>query len=119
MYAGQHSNADLFVPWVSAHMTAPFPPDLHAYRAPPICDLEIPVAKWGAVERQARRYDWSGYRQLFEVVKNFGLRIQVVLSFHSCGGNVGDSAQIPLPKWVLKVSSPAISPPACKCCRCF
>lgn len=59
--------------------------------------------QWGAVERQAQRYDWSGYRQLFEVVKNFGLSIQVVLSFHSCGGNVGDYAQIPLPKWVLKV----------------
>lgn len=59
--------------------------------------------QWGAVERQPQRYDWSGYRQMFEVVKNFGLSIQVVLSFHSCGGNVGDSAQIPLPRWVLKV----------------
>lgn len=67
------------------------------------------ILQWGAVERQAQKYDWSGYRQLFEVVKNFGLSIQVVLSFHSCGGNVGDSAQIPLPKWVLKVQS---APPA-------
>ncbi|KAK9800195.1 hypothetical protein WJX73_007313 [Symbiochloris irregularis] len=66
-----------------------------------VCGVAVDVW-WGAVERQAQKYDWSGYRQLFEVVKNFGLSIQVVLSFHSCGGNVGDSAQIPLPKWVLK-----------------
>ena len=28
---------------------------------------------------------------------------QVVMSFHACGGNVGDNAQIPLPQWVLQV----------------
>ena len=60
-------------------------------------------AQWGAVERSPRRYDWSGYRQLFELVRGAGLRLQVVLSFHACGGNVGDSAQVPLPRWVLKV----------------
>jgi hypothetical protein len=32
--------------------------------------------------------------------------LQVVLSFHACGGNVNDVAQIPLPAWVLKVCSP-------------
>lgn len=25
------------------------------------------------------------------------------MSFHACGGNVGDNAQIPLPQWVLQV----------------
>lgn len=29
--------------------------------------------------------------------------LQTVLSFHACGGNVGDTAQIPLPSWVLQV----------------
>ncbi|KAK9867944.1 hypothetical protein WJX84_010292 [Apatococcus fuscideae] len=57
---------------------------------------------WGAVERQPKRYDWAGYRQLFDLVKSLGLKIQVVMSFHACGGNVGDSAQVPLPKWVLQ-----------------
>lgn len=32
-------------------------------------------------------------------------RLQVVMSFHACGGNVGDNAQIPLPRWVLQVST--------------
>ena len=59
--------------------------------------------QWGAVERQPELYDWSGYCQIFELAKAMGLKIQAVLSFHACGGNVGDSAQIPLPKWVLQV----------------
>ncbi|KAK9915577.1 hypothetical protein WJX75_001044 [Coccomyxa subellipsoidea] len=57
---------------------------------------------WGAVERQPRRYDWSGYRQVIELMKSLGLKVQAVMSFHACGGNVGDSAEVPLPKWVLK-----------------
>ncbi|MEW5310658.1 MAG: hypothetical protein WDW38_002434 [Sanguina aurantia] len=28
--------------------------------------------------------------------------MQVVLSFHACGGNVGDTIQVPLPGWVLQ-----------------
>ena len=59
--------------------------------------------QWGAVERRPRRYDWSGYRQLFALVRALGLKLQVVMSFHACGGNVGDNAQIPLPQWVLQV----------------
>lgn len=62
----------------------------------------LPV-QWGAVEREPRKYDWSGYLQLFDLAKAMGLKIQAVLSFHACGGNVGDSAQIPLPTWVLEV----------------
>ena len=71
------------------------------------------MLQWGAVERSPETYDWEGYRQVFELAKSFNLKIQVVLSFHACGGNVGDSAQIPLPKWVLEVTTPPppFSPP--------
>jgi len=55
---------------------------------------------WGAVERSPRSYDFSGYRALAAAVRAAGLRLQVVLSFHACGGNVGDDAAIPLPSWV-------------------
>ncbi|KAF5833355.1 glycoside hydrolase superfamily [Dunaliella salina] len=57
---------------------------------------------WGAVEREPRAYNWSGYKQLFEVIKKTGLKAQVVLGFHACGCNVGDNTQIPLPPWVLQ-----------------
>lgn len=55
------------------------------------------------MERKPRQYDWGGYRALFEAAKRVGLKIQAVMSFHACGGNVGDSAQVPLPSWVLEV----------------
>ena len=66
--------------------------------------LDDAVMQWGAVERQPGQYDWSGYQELFTMVKAKGLRIQAVMSFHACGGNVGDYAQVPLPDWVLKVN---------------
>lgn len=56
---------------------------------------------WAGVERRPRRYDWSGYRQLFDLVSSLGLKLQVVMAFHACGGNVGDNAEVPLPDWVV------------------
>eukprot|EP01018_Ginkgo_biloba_P001405 Gb_28692 [translate_table: standard] len=58
---------------------------------------------WGLVEKDfPGQYNWSGYRDLIEMVRKHGLKIQAVMSFHRCGGNVGDSCFIPLPKWVLE-----------------
>ena len=48
-------------------------------------------------------YDFSGYRAFVRVAKSMGLKLQAVMSFHACGANVGDTAQVPLPDWVLKV----------------
>jgi hypothetical protein len=64
--------------------------------------LQTPL-QWSAVERAPRAYNWAGYRQLLEALRPTGLRLQAVLSFHACGGNVGDHAQVPLPEWVLQV----------------
>lgn len=59
---------------------------------------------WGIVEADGpKQYNWSAYRSLFEMVQSAGLRMQVVMSFHQCGGNTGDSCFIPLPPWVLEV----------------
>ncbi|CAI0417694.1 unnamed protein product [Linum tenue] len=60
-------------------------------------------AWWGLVEKDGPlRYNWEGYAELVQMVKHHGLKIQVVMSFHQCGGNVGDSCSIPLPPWVLE-----------------
>lgn len=56
------------------------------------------------MEKAPRSYNWAGYKQLFEMLRSSGLKVQVVLSFHACGGNVGDLAEVPLPAWVLEVS---------------
>ncbi|KAE8711827.1 Beta-amylase [Hibiscus syriacus] len=58
---------------------------------------------WGLVEREERgAYNWGGYAELLEMAKKHGLKVQAVMSFHQCGGNVGDSCTIPLPKWVTE-----------------
>ncbi|KAH7687481.1 Beta-amylase protein [Dioscorea alata] len=56
---------------------------------------------WGIVEKEGPlKYNWEGYGQLLEMIKKNGLKVQMVMSFHQCGGNVGDSCSIPLPPWV-------------------
>ncbi|KAK4341625.1 hypothetical protein RND71_040126 [Anisodus tanguticus] len=58
---------------------------------------------WGLVERDAPgEYNWGGYAELLEMAKKHGLKVQAVMSFHQCGGNVGDSCTIPLPRWVVE-----------------
>jgi beta-amylase len=38
---------------------------------------------------------------LVTAVTDVGLKLQAVMSFHQCGGNVGDACTITLPPWVL------------------
>lgn len=58
---------------------------------------------WGLTEPQPKQYNFTGYQALYTLVREAGLRMQAVMSFHSCGGNVGDTCNIPLPSWVLSV----------------
>ncbi|CAK9199112.1 unnamed protein product [Sphagnum jensenii] len=58
---------------------------------------------WGIVERDGPRiYNWSAYKELIDLVRSHGLKVQAVMSFHKCGGNVGDSCTVPLPPWVME-----------------
>ncbi|CAN6314099.1 unnamed protein product [Urochloa humidicola] len=58
---------------------------------------------WGIAEAEAPgKYNFNGYMELMEMARKNGLKVQAVMSFHQCGGNVGDSVTIPLPKWVLE-----------------
>jgi len=57
---------------------------------------------WGLTEPQPQEYDFSGYRDLFEMARVRDWKVQAVASFHRCGGNVGDSCNIPLPPFVLE-----------------
>ncbi|CAA2973979.1 beta-amylase [Olea europaea subsp. europaea] len=59
---------------------------------------------WGNVEAKGpEQYDWSSYRKLFELVQKCELKIHALMSFHQCGGNIGDVVDIPIPDWVLAV----------------
>uniref|UniRef100_A0ACD5WIV9 Uncharacterized protein n=1 Tax=Avena sativa TaxID=4498 RepID=A0ACD5WIV9_AVESA len=58
---------------------------------------------WGIAESEGPgQYNFAGYIELMEMAKKAGLKVQAVMSFHQCGGNVGDSVNIPLPKWALE-----------------
>lgn len=59
---------------------------------------------WGIVEAHTpQEYNWHGYKRLFQIVRELKLKLQVVMSFHECGGNVGDDVCIPLPHWVAEI----------------
>ncbi|GAB4851397.1 hypothetical protein Ancab_030800 [Ancistrocladus abbreviatus] len=60
---------------------------------------------WGLVERESPGvYKWGGYAELLDLAKNIGLKVQAVMSFHQCGGNVGDSCTKSKLGWVQLVS---------------
>jgi beta-amylase len=59
---------------------------------------------WGIVEREGPGIsDWEAYGELIVLVAEIGLKLQAVMSFHQCGGNIGDACFIALPHWVLQV----------------
>ncbi|KAM3310134.1 hypothetical protein ACQJBY_031053 [Aegilops geniculata] len=59
---------------------------------------------WGNVEaHRPQEYNWAGYKRLFHIIRDLKLKLQVVMSFHECGGNVGDDVSIPLPEWVIEI----------------
>ncbi|CAI9759960.1 unnamed protein product [Fraxinus pennsylvanica] len=59
---------------------------------------------WGIIEAKGpKQYDWSSYRKLFRLVQKCGLKVQAIMSFHQCGGNIGDVVDIPIPDWVLAI----------------
>ncbi|KAM7488399.1 hypothetical protein LguiB_025883 [Lonicera macranthoides] len=75
---------------------------MHALRSAGVEGVMMDVW-WGLVERDVPGvYNWGGYVELMELAKKHGLKVQAVMSFHQCGGNVGDSCTIPLPKWVVE-----------------
>ncbi|KAK8915907.1 Beta-amylase 8 [Platanthera zijinensis] len=59
---------------------------------------------WGFVEGWSpNKYQWSGYRDLFNIIREFKLKMQVVMAFHEyCGKESGDIV-ISLPKWILEI----------------
>ncbi|MCH8529907.1 MAG: family 14 glycosylhydrolase [Saccharospirillum sp.] len=55
---------------------------------------------WGKVEAAGdNQFDWSYYDAIFDTIINAGLKIVPIMSFHQCGGNVGDDCNIPIPGW--------------------
>ncbi|XP_059442304.1 beta-amylase 8 [Corylus avellana] len=59
---------------------------------------------WGIIEGWSpQKYMWSGYRELFGIVREFKLKLQVVMAFHEYGGNDSGDTLITLPQWVMEI----------------
>ncbi|KAL5793100.1 hypothetical protein ACOSP7_001694 [Xanthoceras sorbifolium] len=59
---------------------------------------------WGIVEGWSpQKYAWSGYRELFNIIRDFNLKLQVVMAFHEYGANDSGDVLISLPQWVMEI----------------
>jgi len=55
---------------------------------------------WGVVEKSQGQFNWSYYDRLSHLIEKAGLKWVPIMSFHQCGGNVGDNCDVPVPNWV-------------------
>ncbi|AJQ93792.1 family 14 glycosylhydrolase [Gynuella sunshinyii] len=56
---------------------------------------------WGKVEAAGdQQFDWSYYDSVVSAIENAGLHWVPIMSFHQCGGNVGDECDVPIPAWI-------------------
>ncbi|KAG8475980.1 hypothetical protein CXB51_032805 [Gossypium anomalum] len=59
---------------------------------------------WGIVECwNPQKYVWSGYRELFNYIREFKMKIQVVMAFHEYGRTDSADVLISLPNWILEI----------------
>lgn len=56
---------------------------------------------WGKVEAKGdQQFDWAYYHRMAETLRRHDLKWIPIMSFHQCGGNVGDQCNIPIPVWI-------------------
>lgn len=55
---------------------------------------------WGLIEPIEGQFNWSYYDKLSDHIIRAGLKWIPILSLHQCGGNVGDTANVPIPAWI-------------------
>jgi len=63
----------------------------------------ISVDVWmGLVNPEENVFVWGYYRKLFTTIIEYGFKIVPIMSFHQCGGNIGDTVYQPFPAWLWK-----------------
>lgn len=56
---------------------------------------------WGDVEKNGdQQFNWSYYDTIFSKIRAKGLKVLAIMSFHQCGGCVGDNYTSHLPSWI-------------------
>lgn len=75
----------------------------------------ISVDVWrGQVEVAPFTYQFDYYDRLFDAITSRGLQVIMIISLHACGGNVGDTVDIPLPKHIWQDLSRKTGLDACQ-----
>lgn len=55
---------------------------------------------WGLIEPSDGEFNFSHYDRIADAIQRAGLKWVPILSFHQCGGNVGDTVNIPIPEYL-------------------
>lgn len=55
---------------------------------------------WGLIEPKQGQFKWGYYDQLSTSIIGNKLNWVPIMSLHACGGNVGDTVNVPVPTWV-------------------
>lgn len=55
---------------------------------------------WGAIEPKPGEFSWNYYDMMSSKIAAKNLKWVPILSLHECGGNVGDTANVPIPMWI-------------------
>lgn len=55
---------------------------------------------WGLVEPEDNKFNWDYYKKIADAIESQGLKWVPILSFHQCGGNVGDECDIKIPSFL-------------------
>ncbi len=55
---------------------------------------------WGAIEPKPGQFSWNYYDMMSSKIAAQGMKWVPILSLHECGGNVGDTANVPIPMWI-------------------
>lgn len=77
-----------------------FKQDLHTAKSIGVVAVSTDVW-WGKVESaQDQQFDWSYYDAVSDAIISAGMTWVPIMSFHQCGGNVGDDCDIPIPSWL-------------------
>jgi len=59
---------------------------------------------WGICEPAPCAYQFGAALELCSLLRTNGLQLQATMSFHQCGGNIGDPVYIPIPSWAMSVA---------------
>ncbi|WP_281887102.1 family 14 glycosylhydrolase [Paenibacillus sp. YYML68] len=61
---------------------------------------------WGDMEKNGdQQFDFSYAQRFAQAARNAGIKLVPIISTHTCGGNVGDTCNTPIPQWLFNLKT--------------